>query len=132
MEWDAVEMAEEDNAVLQYEVYYKEISENATSVDIYDGNENLNVTKGVTTAVVDGLNTGKRHHFFVIARNQGFVRSDQTFSSPFLPAAKPRRSMDHNCPPYKILEIVAIRGQKSMVTCVIKVTESNFEVRCAL
>ena len=30
---------------------------------------------------------------------------------------------------YNILEIVAIRGQKSMVTYVIEVTELNFEVR---
>ena len=49
--------------------------------------------------------------------------------SAFLPAAKPRRSMGHVWPPYKILEIVAIRGQKSMVTYVIEVTELNFEVR---
>ena len=41
--------------------------------------------------------------------------------------------MDHNCPPpYNILEIVAIRDQKSMVTYVIKVTEWNFEVRSDL
>ena len=52
--------------------------------------------------------------------------------SLFLPAAKPRRSMGHVCPPPEILEIVAIRGQKSMVTCVIEVTELNFEVRCDL
>ena len=52
--------------------------------------------------------------------------------SAFSPAAKPRRSMGHVWPPYKILEIVAIRGQKSMVTYVIEVTELNFEVRCDL
>ena len=41
--------------------------------------------------------------------------------------------MDDNCPPpYNILEIVAIRDQKSMVTYVIKVTEWNFEVRSDL
>ena len=84
MEWDPVEMAEKDNAVQQYEIFYKEISENATTVDIFGGNENLNVTKGASTAVVDGLETGKKHQFFVIARNQGFLRLDQTFS-PFLP-----------------------------------------------
>ena len=78
MEWDPVEMAEEDNEVKQYEIYYKEISENATTVDIFGNNENLNVTRKMTTAVVDGLETGKRHQFFVIARNQGSVRLDQT------------------------------------------------------
>ena len=76
-------MAEEDNAIKQYEIYYKEISENSTTVDIFGGNENLNVTKGASTAVVDGLDTGKRHQFFVIARNQGFDHLDWTFS-PFL------------------------------------------------
>ena len=34
--------------------------------------------------------------------------------------------------PYNILEIVAIRGQKSMVTYVFEVTEFNFEVKCDL
>ena len=76
-------MAEKDNAVQQYEIFYKEISENATTVDIFGGNENLNVTKGASTAVVDGLETGKKHQFFVIARNQGFLRLDQTFSAIF-------------------------------------------------
>ena len=41
--------------------------------------------------------------------------------------------MGHVWPPsYDDLEIVAIRGQKSMVTYVIEVTELNFEVRCDL
>ena len=35
-------------------------------------------------------------------------------------------------PPYNILEIGAIRGQKSMVTYKIEVTECNFEVRSDL
>ena len=49
----------------------------------------------------------------------------------FLPAAK--HGMDGVWPSsYNILEIVAIRGQKSMVTYVIEVTELNFEVRCDL
>ena len=53
-------------------------------------------------------------------------------ATSFLPAAKPRRSMDDVWPPssYDDLEIVAIRGQKSMVTYVIEVTELNFGVRC--
>ena len=51
--------------------------------------------------------------------------------APFLPAAKPRRSMD-DIWPYDDLEIVAIRGQKSMITYVIEVTEFNFEVRSDL
>ena len=61
--------------------------------------------------------------------------SGLTGSAWFLPAAKPRRSMGHVWPsssPYNILEIVAIRGQKSMVTYVIEVTELNFEVRSDL
>ena len=53
------------------------------------------------------------------------------FTYLFLPAAKPRRSMD-DIWPYDDLEIVAIRGQKSMITYVIEVTEFNFEVRSDL
>ena len=35
-------------------------------------------------------------------------------------------------PPYRILEIVPLRGQRSMATWVIEVTELNYEVRCDL
>ena len=76
-------MAESDNAVKQYEVYYKEISENATTIDIFGNNENVNVTRKATTAVVDGLQKGKKHQFFVIARNQGSLRPEYQTSSPF-------------------------------------------------
>ena len=80
-------MAESDNAVKQYEVYYKEISENATTIDIFGNNENVNVTRKATTAVVDGLQKGKKHQFFVIARNQGSLRPDQTSSPFFTPSS---------------------------------------------
>ena len=55
-------------------------------------------------------------------------------NNPFLLAAKPRRSINGVWPSssYNIFEIVAIRGQKSMVTHIIEVTELNFEVRCDL
>ena len=76
-------MAESDNAVKQYEVYYKEISENATTIDIFGNNENVNVTRKATTAVVDGLQKGRKHQFFVIARNQGSLRPEYQTSSPF-------------------------------------------------
>ena len=43
----------------------------------------------------------------------------------FLPAAKPRRSMDHKSPRGVIHLMEAFRGQISMATWVIEVTEFN-------
>ena len=81
LEWDPVKMLEKENAVLQYEVFYKMIGDNSTTADLFDGNEAINVTE--TSAVVHGLETGMRHHFFVIARNQGYTHSNLYFSCFF-------------------------------------------------
>ena len=40
--------------------------------------------------------------------------------------------MDHIWPSFELVEIVAIRCQKSMITYVIEVTELNYEVKCDL
>ena len=53
----------------------------------------------------------------------------------FLPAAKPRRSMDDKSPRLSVCLIYlmeAFRGQISMATWVIEVTEFDYEVRCDL
>ena len=46
-----------------------------------------------------------------------WLRRNPRHPSPFLPSAKPRRSMDHKPPsPGKIESLEAYRGQRSMVT----------------
>jgi hypothetical protein len=44
LEWDAVKMAEKENAVMQYEVYYKELEDDSNAANIFGDNKVSEVT----------------------------------------------------------------------------------------